>query len=51
MLMPSGRQTKRIIEKSSLLAGICKVFWADLWSIEPHGTVYAGNYYLRFWLI
>jgi hypothetical protein len=26
MLMPSARQTKRIMEKSSLLTGICKVF-------------------------
>ena len=37
MLMPSGRQTKRIMEKLSLLAGISKIFGLICGQSSPTG--------------
>ncbi|OUT99055.1 MAG: hypothetical protein CBB90_12675 [Gammaproteobacteria bacterium TMED30] len=42
MLMPSARQTKRIMEKSLPLVAIC-VFLARTRSVEQHGPCCASN--------
>ena len=39
MLMPSARQTKRIMEKSSLLTGICEVFGLIFGQTRRRGCV------------